>query len=91
MKSSYDGADLQPLRYAVGFPNYRMNERHCAVTASPPPTPPPPSSSLFAQIPTLLCSRNYGRESLGLGRESLGDAGPEMSYVLTSAETEVAL
>jgi hypothetical protein len=31
MKSSYDGADLQPLRYAVGFPNYRMNERHCAV------------------------------------------------------------
>jgi hypothetical protein len=31
MKSSCDGADLQPLRYAVGFPNYRMNERHCAI------------------------------------------------------------
>ena len=27
----YDGADFQPLRYAVGFPNCRMNERHCAV------------------------------------------------------------
>jgi hypothetical protein len=47
------------------------------VTASPLPALSPPSSSLFAQIPTLLCSRNYGLESLG-------DAGPEMLHELKS-------
>ena len=70
------------------------------VTASLPPAPPSslplcPRKQQSAQTELFPLRVIMGSNRWGLGCESLGDAGREMSYVLTSAEvlpkTEVAL
>ena len=60
------------------------------VTASLPPAPPSslplcPRKQQSAQTELFPLRVIMALNRWGLGRESLGDAGPEMSHVLTSA------